>query len=176
MQLALPATSIFGKSEGDNHPLQAYASWLLAQSVDPAMVVTRMKFDTKAEAPKLHFKAMRWLTQDEFETATARGMTPEAARAVVLNVAAQDTPPPLNLGGNKPKAAPVIEEEEEEAPAPAPVKAKAKPKAEEPKVEEPKAEPEEDTAPVVRKAETEKPNSVPAKKSLADMVSEWDDE
>jgi hypothetical protein len=170
MQLALPATSIFGKEEGDNRPLQAYASWLLAQSVDPAMVVTRMKFDTKAEAPKLHFKAMRWLTQDEFETATERGKTPEAARAVVLNVAAQDTTP-LNLGGSKPKAAPVIEEEEEEAPAPAPVKAKAKPKA-----EEPKAEPEEDTAPVVRKAEAEKPNSVPAKKSLADMVSEWDDE
>jgi hypothetical protein len=175
MQLALPATSIFGKSEGDNHPLQAYASWLLAQSVDPAMVVTRMKFDTKAEAPKLYFKAMRWLTQEEFETATERGLTPEASRAVVLNVTAQDTAP-LSLGGNKPKAAPVIEEEEEEAPAPAPVKAKAKPKVEEPKVEEPKAEPEEDIAPVVRKAEAEKPNSVPAKKSLADMVSEWDDE
>jgi len=171
MQLALPATSIFGKSESDNHPLQAYASWLLNQSVDPAMVVTRMRFDTKAEAPKLYFKAMRWLTQEEFETATERGQTPDAARAVVLNVTAQDTAP-LSLGGNKPKAAPVIEEEEEEeAPAPAPVKAKAKPKA-----EEPKADPEEDTAPVVRKAETEKPNSVPAKKSLADMVSEWDDE
>ena len=136
------------------------------------MVVTRMKFDTKAEAPKLHFKAMRWLTDAEYETATARGNTPEAARAVVLNVAAQDTTP-ISLAGTKPKAAPVIEEDEEEAPAPAPVKAKAKPKAETPKVEEPE---EEESAPVVRKAETEKPNSVPAKKSLADMVSEWDDE
>ena len=67
MQLALPATSIFGKEDGENRPLQAYARWLVAQSVDPSMVVTRMKFDTKAEAPKLFFKAMRWLTDEEYE-------------------------------------------------------------------------------------------------------------
>ena len=168
MQLALPATSIFGKEEGDNRPLQAYASWLLAQGVDPAMVVTRMKFDTKAESPKLFFKAMRWLAQAEFEEATEKGKTPEAARAVVMTVTAQDSTP-INLQGDKPKAAPAAEEDDT---PPAPVKPKGKTKAETPKVEEP----EEDVAPTVRKAEAEKPNSVPAKKSLADMVAEWDDE
>ena len=53
LQLTLPATSIFGKEEGDSRPLQAYARWLAAQSINPEMVVTRMKFDTKAAVPKL---------------------------------------------------------------------------------------------------------------------------
>ena len=51
MQLSLPATSIFGKEDGDNRPLQAYARWLVAQGVDPSTVVTRMKFDTASESP-----------------------------------------------------------------------------------------------------------------------------
>jgi hypothetical protein len=166
MQLPLPATSIFGKSDGDNHPLQAYARWLVAQSVDPSTVVTRMKFDTAAESPKLFFKATRWLTDAEYAVAAEKGKSEDANRAVSLNVSAMDgvKPAPLNLGGTKPKAAPVVEEEEE-APAPAPKKAAAK-------VEEPAEEPAE---PAVRKAEV-KPTSVPAKKSLADVVSDWDDE
>jgi hypothetical protein len=56
LQLQLPATSIFGKAEGDNHPLQSYARLLAAQSISPEMVVTRMKFDTQKESPKLFFK------------------------------------------------------------------------------------------------------------------------
>ena len=168
MQLPLPATSIFGKSEGDNHPLQAYARWLVAQSVDPSTVVTRMKFDTTAESPKLFFKATRWLTDAEYEVAAEKGKSVEANNAVSLNVSVMDKVKPLDLAGSKPKAkaAPVVEEEEE-APAPAPKKAAAKPK-----VEEPAEEPAE---PAVRKAEA-KPTSVPAKKSLADVVSDWDDE
>lgn len=171
MQLALPATSIFGKEEGENRPLQAYARWLVAQSVDPSTVVTRMKFDTKAEAPKLHFKAMRWLTDEEFATASEKGATTEAADAVVMNVAAQDgVKAPIKLEGKAPaKAAPVVEEEaEDETPAPAPKAAKAKAK---PAV----VEADEDDEPVVKKAEV-KPTAVPAKKSLASVVADWDDE
>jgi hypothetical protein len=168
LQLALPATSIFGKEEGENRPLQAYARWLVAQGVDPSMVVTRMKFDTKSESPKLFFKAMRWLTDDEFSTAQTQGQTPAAANAVLLNVATQDgvtKPAPLAISGSKPKAAPK-QEEEEEAPPPAP-KAKKAAKAE--IVED------DDSEPVVKKA-TDKPSAVPTKKSLAAVVADWDDE
>jgi hypothetical protein len=112
-QLALPATSLFGKDVGEDRPLQAYARWLVAQGVDPSTVVTRMKFDTKAEAPKLFFKAMRWLTDEEYAEATKQGESEEAKRAVVMNVAAQDSVAPANpLGGTPPKAA-------KAAPAPA---------------------------------------------------------
>ena len=172
MQLSLPATSIFGKDEGDNRPLQAYARWLVAQGVDPSTVVTRMKFDTASESPKLFFKAMRWLTDDEFAEATKQGATAEAKKAITMDATGMDMGKPADaLKGKAPaKAAPAPEaEEEDEAPAPAPkAKAKAKPA--------PVVEDEEDEEPVVKKAAAAKPTAVPGKKALADVVADWDDE
>jgi len=133
MQLTLPATSIFGKEESDNRPLQAYARWLAAQSVGPDMVVTRMKFDTKAESPKLFFKPVRWLTDEEHETCASKGQTSDAIRAITLTVAQTDGVKPIALEGKPPAKAKVqaVEEDveepeirkEKEAPAP---KAKSK--------------------------------------------------
>jgi hypothetical protein len=177
MQLTVPAASLFGKAEGDNRPLQEYARFLVAQSVGPDMVVTRMKFDTKAESPKLFFKPMRWLTDDEYTTVQEKAESTEATQAVTMTVAKQDgvqvTAPKLE--GAPPKAkkaapAPVVEEEDDEPPAPAP-KAKAKKAAPAPVVEEA----DEVEEPAVRKDEPKKP-AAPAKGSLADMVGEWDDE
>lgn len=167
MQLTLPATSIFGKDDGENRPLQAYARWLVAQDIDPAMVITRLKFDTKSQSPKLFFKTMRWLTDDEYEIAQKQGKTDTAVKAVTMTVAKMDNvAAPISVPGSKPKAAPKAAEEDE-APPPVP---KAKAKA---KVAEPVEETEE---PVVRKEE-KKPNAVPkAKSSLAAMVDDWDEE
>ena len=55
LQVTLPATSIFGKEDGGKRPLQAYARYMAAQTppVNLDTIVTRMKFDTKAESPKL---------------------------------------------------------------------------------------------------------------------------
>jgi hypothetical protein len=176
LQLTLPATSIFGKEEGDKRPLQAYARFLAVQNppVNPEQIVTRMKFDTKAESPKLHFAPVRWLTDDEYPTIVAKADSEEAKRAVNMTVAQADgvktKAAPLAIPGKAP--APVAAaEEEDEAPAPAPVKKAAKPKAEPVEaVEEEAAEPE------VRKA-APKAAAVPAQKSkLADIVGEWDDE
>ena len=177
MQLSLPATSIFGKDEGDNRPLQAYARWLVAQGVDPSTVVTRMKFDTASESPKLFFKAMRWLTDDEFAEATKQGATAEAKKAITMDATGMDMGKPADaLKGKAPaKAKPVAElfEEEEEAASEAPApKAKAKSKGAPP----PEPEAEEDEEPVVKKAAAAKPTSVPGKKALADVVADWDDE
>ena len=177
MQLSLPATSIFGKDEGDNRPLQAYARWLVAQGVDPSTVVTRMKFDTASESPKLFFKAMRWLTDEEFAQATTQGETADAKKAVTMDAAGMDMGKPADaLKGKAPAKAKVqpveelFEEEEAAAEVPAPkAKAKAKPA---PVVEEA----EEEEEPVVKKTVAAKPTSVPTKKSLADVVSDWDDE
>ena len=167
VQLTLPATSIFGKDDGENRPLQAYARWLVAQDIDPAMVTTRLKFDTKSQSPKLFFKTMRWLTDDEYEIAQKQGKTDTAVKAITMTVAKMDNvAAPIAVPGSKPKAAPKAAEEDE-APPPAP---KAKAKA---KVAEPVEETEE---PVVRKEE-KKPNAVPkAKSSLAAMVDDWDEE
>ena len=116
MQLQLPATSIFGKEEGENRPLQAYARYLAAQGVSPETLVTRMKFDTKSEAPKLHFKPMRWLSEDEYASAVEQGQTEDAKRAVTMTVAQTDKVEPMKLEGTKPVAKAAAP-----APAPAPV-------------------------------------------------------
>jgi hypothetical protein len=155
LQLTLPATSIFGKEEGDKRPLQAYVKHLALASppVDIEKIVTQMKFDTKAEAPKLLFAPVRWLTNVEYELAKAKGNTQEAMDAVRMTVAQVDGvkpsapallgTPPVEVVAKKPKTAPIAEADEE---------------------------------PEVRK-EASKPTAVPPKKSkLADIVSDWDDE
>ena len=166
LQLTLPAKSIFGKEEGDNRPLQAYARFLLAQTpnpVDPSEVVTRLKFDTQSESPKLFFKAMRWLSDDEYPNIAEKGQSPEAQKAIAMFVS-NNVAAPLAIGGKRPTAK--VVEEEEEAPAPASKAKKAK--------TEPVAE-DEGEEPTVRKEE-KKPSAVPAKKSsLAAMVDDWDE-
>ena len=166
MQLTLPATSVFGKEEGDKRPLQAYARYLAVQNppVNPEQIVTEMRFDTKAESPKLHFKPVRWLTDEEYEIIKAQGESEDAKRAVVMTVAQSDgvraNAPKMVLAGKPP----VVEVEEDEAPVVPAKKAKAAP------VVDAEDEPE------VRK-DAAKPSAVPAKKGkLADIVSDWDDE
>ena len=170
LQLTLPATSVFGKEDGDKRPLQAFARFLAAQNppVNPEQIVTRMKFDTKAESPKLFFAPVRWLTDDEYPTVVSQGDSEDAKKAIVMTVAQADgvkAAPALAIPGKSPVAkAPVVEDEEE---APAPKAAKA-----------PKTAPaaDADDEPEVRK-EAVKATAVPAKKSkLADIVSDWDDE
>jgi len=166
MQLTLPATSVFGKEEGDKRPLQAYARYLAVQNppVNPEQIVTEMRFDTKAESPKLHFKPVRWLTDDEYEVIKGQAESADAQRAVVMTVAQSDgvknNAPKMDIPG-KPVASPAAQDEAEEVPAkPAAKKAKAE------SVDEPE----------VRK-EPAKGSAVPAKKGkLADLVSDWDDE
>lgn len=155
MQLQLPATSIFGKEEGDKRPLQAYARYVVANQASPEMMVTRMQFDTKAEAPKLFFKPVRWLDESEYEVAVKQGQTDDAKRAITMTVAKTDNvaaPAPLALEGAKPKAAPK--------------KAKAEPAVE--------AE-DESVEPTVRKGKSDEPPAA-GKSSLAKLAADWDDE
>ena len=169
LQVTLPATSIFGKEEGDKRPLQAYARAMAAQTppVNLDSIVTRMKFDTKAESPKLIFAPVRWLTNDEYEIVQTQSTSKDAEKAVSSTPAAVDgvtAPAPLAIEGKRPMGKMM---EEDEAEAMAEVKA-AKPKKT--KAVETEEEPE------VRKAPA-KIEAAPAKKNkLADIVADWDDE
>ena len=174
LQVTLPATSIFGKEDGDKRPLQAYARYMAAQTppVNLDAIVTRMKFDTKAESPKLFFSPMRWLTDDEYESAVEQSKSKDAEKAVAVTPASADgvvAPAPLAIEGKRPAIAPLgemFDKDEEQAMAVEKAKTK-KAKAVEVEAEE---EPE------VRNAAT-KVESVPAKKNkLADIVADWDDE
>jgi hypothetical protein len=171
LQLTLPATSVFGKEEGDKRPLQAYARYLAVQNppVNPEQIVTEMRFDTKAESPKLFFKPVRWLTDEEYAVVQEQAASPDAQRAVVMTVAQSDgvkAGPKMSIAGSRPMGELT---KEEDAPAYEPIAAKAK-KAKAAPVADAEDEPE------VRK-EAAKASAVPAKKGkLADLVSDWDDE
>jgi hypothetical protein len=171
LQLTLPATSIFGKEDGDKRPLQAFARFLAAQNppVNPEQIVTRMKFDTKAESPKLYFAPVRWLTDDEYPGVVRQGESEEAKRAINMTVAQADgvkpKAAPMAIPGKSPvAAAPAPADDEEEAP-----KAKAKAK--------PVVAADDGDEPEVRKAAPKTAAAVPEKKSkLSSIVGEWDDE
>jgi hypothetical protein len=151
LSLSLPATSIFGKDINGDMPLQAYARWLAAQNINPEEVVTRMRFDTKAAVPKLYFKTMRWLTDEEFASVTAHMEAPATQKLVVMSFSAQQQvtiPAAPQLEGARPKAA-------------------AKKKVVE------AVEDAGDDEPEVRKESTPT-NAVPKKSGIAATVDAWD--
>lgn len=128
-QLTLPAQSIFGKGEDGKMPLEAYVKLLGTNNVSVTSVVTEMRFDTSSATPKLTFKAVRYLEEDEFANAQAKGRTPEAKAAIGQTAAAIDGAVPAAITAPKPVAKPAVVEEA----TPEPVKRAKKPEAETPK-------------------------------------------
>jgi len=180
LQLTIPATSIFGKEEGDNRPLQAYARYLVANKIGPDEVITRMRFDTAAANPKLFFKPMRWLTDEEFAIAKEKGETDDALQAVTMTVSQVDHTPP-DLGGTRPKAAAQAapapaQTSDDEPPAPAPAARRGRPAKTAPAATAPAPAtqtPEPTPEPTVRKAAADAAPAV--KPAVAAVLDGWDD-
>lgn len=169
-QLALPATSLFGKEDGNNRPLQAYARYLAVQTppVNLDAIVTRMKFDTSVESPKLFFAPVRWLSQEEYAQAQEQGQSPEAVEAVTMTAFQTDTAraaAPMALEGKRPD----VQEEQPQA----------EPEAEKPRRGRPPKAQAEDVPtdePEKRQPAAKPQAAVPEKGKLAAVVAAWDDE
>jgi hypothetical protein len=153
--------------------MQSYARWLKAQNVDPDTIITRIKFDTKESHPKLFFKAMRYLNDEEFGVVEDKAASEDAKQAVLLNPAQVDGVAPKPkfeddafVEPPKAKAIPKVEPEEEDEP-PAPAAKRGRPK----KTEAAPAE-EDEVEPTVRKA-PEAP-TIPTRPPLADTIASWD--
>lgn len=84
-QLSLPATSIFGDDK-KKPGLQTYAKLINSQGVPLSAVVTEMRFDTDSSTPKLCFKPVRALTQDELQMAVSAQKDPETVKLVTMTV------------------------------------------------------------------------------------------
>lgn len=152
-QLQLPATSIFGSAEGADMGLQAYIKYLSAHNTPAIAVMTEMRFDDDATAPKLYFRPVRALDEEELKAAIALRDSDEAKKAIEFTVAQTD-------GVQKKPAA------KKEEP-----KAEKKPAAE-------KAEPEAETVEEPTKVEKAPKKAEPETKSteaLAAVLDEWDD-
>jgi hypothetical protein len=111
-RLTLPATSIFGEGETNKMPLQRYAKHLQAHGVPVSGVVTEMRFDTASPTPKLIFKPVRHVSEQEFDAINERKDSPEAEAAIKLSLGKADTAKKPALIAAPVVAAPAVEPEE----------------------------------------------------------------
>lgn len=84
LQVVLPSQSVFGKGDKGKLPLHQYAKFLDAHNLPITAVVTEMRFDTDSATPKLTFKPVRPLTEDEYHTCRDRAGTPDALEAITM--------------------------------------------------------------------------------------------
>jgi hypothetical protein len=135
-QLVLPPTSVFGDGEKGKLPLQAYARHLKNHGTPITGVVTEMRFDTASPTPKLIFKPVRPVTEEEYNEIQNLKDSQEAINAITMTVAQTDgvkDKPAVKNALAAPKAE-KIEAEEIEEPKKAPPKKAAV--AAEPKLED----------------------------------------
>jgi hypothetical protein len=118
--MSIPAASLFDQGEGRKMGLQQYARFLGGHGVDVNAVVTEMRFDTNATAPKLTFSATRPLEEGEYDSIRMRKDEPAAIDAVTMTVGQLD-----EATTEAPKAQQKAQEPlyPAQAPAPAPVQA-----------------------------------------------------
>jgi len=151
-QLTLPSTSVFGDGEKGKMPLQAYGRYLKAHNTHAISIVTEMRFDTSSPTPKLVFKAVRPLEEEELKSAIAMKDHPDTVKAITLNVSQMDGVIP----SGEPKQ---LFNETKETKA-----EEAKPQKEEvEEVAEPKKVTKKTAAPVEEKGD------------LSDIAGDWDD-
>ena len=84
LQLILPSQSVFGKGDKGKLPLRQYAKFLDAHGLPIAAVVTEMRFDTDSATPKLTFKPIRPLDEDEYNQCRERSQHPDAIEAITM--------------------------------------------------------------------------------------------
>ena len=146
-QLVVPAQSLFGAGENGKLPLVSYAQFLKANNVRISGVVTEARFDTNSPTPKLTFRAVRPLTEEEYYFTKEKGKSTDALNAINLD------PTTMDLGAAKKEAPRVFE-------PPKAIEAEAV--AQPAKVEEPKK----------REAPTKK---VETPTDLESLLTEWED-
>lgn len=169
-QMQLPATSLFGEKVGDKMPMQAYARYLYEHNAPPIGVVTTMYFDEDSETPKLFFKPLRPLTDEEIEQVLALRDSEETANALQLTVSQSDGAQKIELVDEEPKKAAPKKAAPKKA-APAPAKAEVEEvveEEEEDEAEEVVEEPKKVTRKAAQPAET-------VREDLSALVDEWDD-
>jgi len=131
-QLTLPAQSIFGAAENGKMPLQSYAKFLGSHGLPVTAVVTEMRFDTASATPRLTFKAVRPLNEEELAMTQDKGQSAEAKSAIAATAAQLDGATKAEFVRpavvEAPKAEPKVEAEAVETAEPTKRTKKAAPK------------------------------------------------
>lgn len=89
--IELPAASIFGNSKDVNKmPFQQYAKYVGAQGRNINSLVTEIRLDSDSATPKLTFKPISYLSEDQWRTVVEKGNSPEAKQAVTMSFAKKE--------------------------------------------------------------------------------------
>jgi hypothetical protein len=162
-QLQIPAKSLFGEAKGNDMGLQAYIKFLSAHNTPAIAVMTELRFDEDSTAPRLYFRPVRGLDEDELKSAIVARESGDATKAITFTVAQTD--------GVERAASEGAKAEPEPKPEPKP---KPAPK---PKLVEPVDEVIEDEEPVKVEKATKAPAPEPKTATkLASILSGWDDD
>ena len=92
-QLQLPATSIYGRGNGGHMPMQDYVKFLSSRGSVATRIVTRVYFDERSSIPKLYFKPIRALDEDEITKVSDLKNHPDTIKAISFTVSAEPTSP-----------------------------------------------------------------------------------
>lgn len=169
-QVTLPAQSIFGNGTTDKRPLHEYTDYVKANGENLMSVVTRMAFDTNSATPRLGFRAVGRLNDEQYAACATVSSSDDAKRAVTLTVATNkdEGEGNANLADQFAPAPPA-------ARAPAPTQPAAQPVPPVQNVATPAADPVPE--PTVRSASNTVPKAAPkvdlGDVSLDDLVGEW---
>jgi len=159
-QMQLAATSVFGDAKEGKMPMQAYARFLSAHNTPAVAVVTEMYFDEASSTPKLFFKAVRPLEEQELIKVVELRDTEETKDAITMTVSQTDGV------SAKTESKPALFADK-------PAEKKPEPKAAEPTPSEP-----------VKDEAVEEPKKVATKKTaaptvddddLSSIIDNWDD-
>lgn len=163
-QFQLAATSIFGDAENGKMPMAAYARYLEAHKTPSIAIVTEMYFDENSDVPKLFFKPVRPLEEEELAACIEASESDDARRAVELTVSQTDGVQPIASDKPETKKAPAKK---------APAKKKAEQEQEEGDDDEGDVEPPKKST--RSKAKAAEPDEDEGPASLSDLISDWDD-
>jgi hypothetical protein len=89
-QIQLPATSLFGDAKDNKMGMQAYAKYMTANETPLIAVVTQMYFDENSETPKLYFRPLRPLDNEELQEILQLAEHADVQKAITLTVYQQD--------------------------------------------------------------------------------------
>jgi hypothetical protein len=117
-RLQLPAKSMFGKTDGDKMPLDAYTKFLAGHNVPVTGVVTEARFDTSEAVPVLRFRAVRPLAETEWVQVKVAAASEDAKRAVEFKMVVKPTDKPGKVFTPAPAVQPVATAVEPEGPEP----------------------------------------------------------
>ena len=153
-QLVLPSQSVFGDAVGSAMPFRAYLKFLFGHGAGIRSVVTEMRFDTNSATPKLTFRPVDYLTEEQYAIVLEKGQSEDAISAISYTPAAMDAKKtqaaiPAQAPKAPPRPAPVAVEEPEEAPV---------------------------AEPTVKEKKAAAPAPKPAGADLSSILEEWGDD